>query len=298
MSSLRPNPYPLPDLLASLEQLQQRQNTASLQLATGSKINQPSDDPAGAAQVVQIHDTSSQVDAFEQSISSITGLLSTADSTLGSVVTTMQRALSLGVEGANGTLSDSDRAAIVNELTGIQSQLVSLANVSYQGNFVFSGTAETQPFVVDASAPSGVRYAGNSGTNQVAIGNGYNLQVNLPGAQVFQGAANDMFQSIHDLITALQDNSGIPAAVTEVGNASNYITVQRVFYGNGLNQTGNQQTYLDSTKVQLAQQENTVAGADIAAVATQFTADQTAATAALTSLSRISQESTLFDYLK
>ncbi len=298
MSSLRANPYPMPDLLASLEQLQQRQNTASLQLATGSRINQPSDDPVGAAEVVQIHDAGSQVDSFEKSISTINGLLSVADSTLSSVVTTMQRALSLGVEGANGTLSDSDRAAIVNELTGIRSQLISLANTSYHGTFVFSGTARAQPFVTDDAVPSGVRYAGNAGTNQVAIGNGYNLQINLPGSQVFNGSGNDVFQSIQDLITALQNNSGIAAAVTEVGNASNYISVQRVFYGNGLNQTGSQQTYLDAAKVQLAQQENTVSGADIASVATQFTADQTAATAALTSLGRISQTPSLFDYLK
>jgi len=298
MSSIRINPNPMPDLLASLEELQQRQNTASLELATGSRINQPSDDPAGAAELAQIHAANSQADSFERSIGSINGLLSAADSTLGSVVTAMQRALSLGVEGANGTLSDSDRAAIVNELSGIQAQLVSLANTSYQGNFVFSGTAQTQPFVLDPTAPSGVRYAGNAGTNQVAIGIGYNLQVNLPGSQVFNGAGSDVFQSIHDLITALQNNSGIPAAVTAVGNASNYVTVQRVFYGNGLNRTGSQQTYLNSTKVQLAQQENAVSAADIAAVATQFTADQTAASAAMASLGRISQAPTLFDYLK
>lgn len=87
MSSIRVNPYPLPDLLAALSATQQQQNTASLNLATGSRINKPSDDPAGAAQMVSNTAQTSQADTFLRSISSVTGLLHTADSTLSSVVT-------------------------------------------------------------------------------------------------------------------------------------------------------------------------------------------------------------------
>jgi flagellar hook-associated protein 3 FlgL len=175
MSATRVNPFAMPDLLAALENLQQQQDIATLELSTGSKINKPSDDPAGAAQLTQIADLSSQADSFQRSISSINGILSTADSTLNLVGTALQRAISLGVEGANGTLSDSDRTAIASELSGIQSQLVSLANTSYQGQFIFAGTADTQPYVVDVTAPSGVRYAGNNGTNKVAIGTTYRI---------------------------------------------------------------------------------------------------------------------------
>lgn len=110
MSSIRVNPFALPDLLAALGNTRQQADTASLELATGSRINQPSDDPGGAAQLISNHDQSSQADSFLRSISSVNGLLQTADSTLGSVVTVLQRAISLGVEGANGTLSASDRA--------------------------------------------------------------------------------------------------------------------------------------------------------------------------------------------
>jgi len=298
MSSIRVNPMPMPDLLAALEQLQQQQNTAALELSTGSTINQPSDDPEGAAELVQINNLSSQVDSFQQSVGSINGLLSTADSTLSSVTSALQQAISLGTEGANGTLNDSDRAAIAAELTGIQSELISLANVSYQGQFVFAGTVQTQPFVADPALSAGVNYKGNTDTNQVAIGTGYNLQVNQPGSQVFLGSGGNVFQSIQDLITALQTNSGIAAAVTEVNNASNWISEQRVFYGNAMSQTSSQSTYLNAEKTGLAQQEDNISAADVATVATQFTADQTAASAALDAIGRVSQMGSLFDYLK
>jgi flagellar hook-associated protein 3 FlgL len=297
MSATRVNPYPTPDLLAALDQLQRQQTNATLELATGSSINKPSDDPSGAAQLTKINDLNSQVDSFQRSISSISGQFSTADSTFSSVVTVLQRAISLGVEGANGTLSDADRAAVAAEVTGIQAQLLSLANTSYQGQYIFAGTATTQPFVVDSTQASGVRYAGNTGTNKVTIGNGYQLQVNLPGSQIFSAPGADTFLAINDLITSLQNNTGIGAAVTELGTAFTYVTGQRVFYGNALNQTQGEQTYLNTQKLSLSQQQNTVAGADIPAVASQLVNDQTARTATLSAIGRTPQTS-LFDFLK
>src|ERR1043166_6688331 len=98
MSSLRVNPNVVPDLLAQLQGTRQLEDTATLQLSTGSRINKPSDDPAGAAQMVANQDATSQADSFLRSIGSVNALLQTTDSTLSSVVTVLQRAISLGVE--------------------------------------------------------------------------------------------------------------------------------------------------------------------------------------------------------
>ena len=67
--------------------------------------NVASDDPAAAAMQVQTADQTVAGDQFLRSISSVTGELQTADSALSSCVTALQRAITLGVEGANGTLS-------------------------------------------------------------------------------------------------------------------------------------------------------------------------------------------------
>ena len=54
MSSIRVNPYPMPDLLAALcSSCSNSSQCDNLELATGSKINRPSDDPAGAAQLIK-----------------------------------------------------------------------------------------------------------------------------------------------------------------------------------------------------------------------------------------------------
>ena len=188
-----------------------------------------------------------------------------ADSTLSSVMTALQRAISLGVEGANGTLNASDRAAIATEVQGIQTQLLSLANLSYQGNYVFAGTAtQTAPYVVDPDFPFGRDLHGKLRTQQRYPGQSFHAcKPTFPAHNCSPVAGNDMFQSIQDLITGLQSGTGIAAAVTEVSNASNYIDAQRVFYGNAPNQLNSQQTYLNSDITQLAQQQNTLGGADL-----------------------------------
>jgi flagellar hook-associated protein 3 FlgL len=295
---MRVNPNLSADLLAGLTISKQQEETALLQLSSGRRVNVPADDPTAAAVLVQNHAQANRDDQYIRSVSSIQSELQTADSTLSSVVSTLTRAISLGVEGANGTLSDSDRAALINELQGIQSQLVSLANVSYQGRFVFGGTANTtQPYQVDSAQPSGVRYDGNDGINNVEVGDGFSLQVNLPGSQLFSSSTGDVFQSLHDLISALQSNSGTDAATTEVRDAFDHVTAQRVFYGNAINQLASQGTYLNSAKLQLSNQEDTIAGADPAATTTNLINAQNAQAATLAAAARITQMS-LFDYLK
>jgi flagellar hook-associated protein 3 FlgL len=295
---MRVNPYQTPDLLAALASTQQQQNTALQQLSTGRRVNKPSDDPAAAAQVVTNHDLSSQVDSFQQSLSSINDQLQAADSTLSSVVTALSRVITLGVQAGNSaTLSDADRTAIADELRGLQGQLLTLANTSFQGRYLFSGTNQTQPFVLDSAFPSGVRYDGNAGSNTVSIGSGYQLQVNLPGSQLFSSPGGDVFQSLNDLITAVTGNSGVPTAVNEVRQALDSVTTQRVFYGNGLDQIETQQNFLGSQKIQLSTQENTIAGADIASAASLVANTETALNATFAAIGRTSQ-TTLFDFLK
>ena len=210
----------------------------------------------------------------------------------------MEPSISLGVEGGNGTLSATDRASIVNELQGIQGQLVSLANSSYEGRYVFAGTNTNTPsFVLDNAAPSGVRYVGNTDVNQVSIGNGNTLAVNQPGSHMFSAPDNDVFLAINSVIQAVQSNTGVAAAVTSLGGANSYLSAQRVFYGNALNQAQSQSTYVNAAKLQIAQQQNTLGGADLAAAATDLSRSQIDTQATLATISKLTQNN-LFSYLK
>ena len=295
---MRVNPNPMPDLLAALNQSKLETQQAMIEISTGRSVNQPSDNPTAAALLVVNNDEATFNSGYLQSLDAVQGQLSTADSTLSSVVTALQQATSLGIEAANGTLSDAGRAAIATELQGIQSQLVSLGNTSYQGRFIFAGTnTNTAPYVVDGSVPSGVDYVGNSHVNEVSIGSGYKLAVNMPGSQLFSAAGNDVFLAINNLIQEVQSNGDIADAVSAVGAASSYLSAQRVFYGNAENQAQSQTTYLNAAKLQLSQQQNTLGAADLATAASDLTQSQIDTQATLATISKLSQNN-LFSYLR
>src|SRR4030088_1173831 len=137
---MRVNPNPIADILASIALDQQIQETALAQLASGRRVNLPSDDPAAAATLSLYHAQASPDDQFLQVISGVSARLQVADSTIGSVVSSLDRAISLGI-GGGATLSNANRSAIVTELQGLQQQILGLANTSFQGSYIFAGTA-------------------------------------------------------------------------------------------------------------------------------------------------------------
>ena len=154
---MRVNPDISSDVLAAIWQTQTQENTALQQVSSGKRVNVPSDDPLAAAQMIGNQDQSRRADQYLQNIDTLTNQLQTADGVLSSVVQSLTQAITLGVQGSTGTLSAANRQQVAQNLLGIQSQLVQLANTSIGGSFLFAGTATTAPpYVLDSSSPSGV----------------------------------------------------------------------------------------------------------------------------------------------
>ncbi|HTB93553.1 MAG TPA: flagellar hook-associated protein FlgL [Candidatus Sulfotelmatobacter sp.] len=296
--AIRLNPDLLPSLLASIQDSKQNEAVATQELASGRSVNQLSDNPVAAAALVQNHDQAGADGQFLQNLSTLQSKYQVADSTLGDVVSALTRALSLGTEGANGTLNSADRQAIAGEVQGLLNQTVSLANASYQGTFLFAGTkVSTQPFTLDPTT-NVVTYNGNSATTSVELSNGDSISANLPGNQLFQNASGSVTGALQDLYNALTTGTNIPASVTEVQNALNQVNQQRVFYGNNLNQISLSESFLNQDQLNLSQQENSLVGADLATVATNFAQAQVANQATLNATAKVLGLPTLLDFLK
>ena len=296
---MRVNPNFAPDLLTDLSNIEVQEQTDMQQLATGQSINMPSDNPASFAANIENLAEQKQTDQYLQNTSTLEGMFQTADSSLSTIVTALNQAVSLGVEGGNSDLSPSDLQALAEQVQGIQGQVVSLANASYEGTYLFAGTANTTPFTLDSTQPSGVRYNGNNGVNNVEIAGGRTIQSNLPGNQIFLGASGNIMGSLQQLITALQsgNTTNIANATTQVSGALGYLSQQRVFYGSAVEQLNANQSFLQQETVNLQTQQNSLVGADIATVATNLNQAQTAQSAALAAIAKVIPES-LLDYLK
>jgi flagellar hook-associated protein 3 FlgL len=296
--TIRLNPNLLPDLLIAVQQSEQNMTTATQQLASGRSVNQLSDNPAAVAALVGNHNLAGQDDQYLQNINSLQTRLQVGDSSLSNVVTTLTRAISIGTEGANGTVSAADRQAIAGEVQGLTSQLLSLANTTSQGTYLFAGTSvTTQPFTLN-TATNTVTYNGNANSTSVQLSNGNSIKTNIPGSQVFLNVAGSAFGALQNLYSSLISGTNIGQAVVQVQSALSQVSIQRVFYGNGLNQINLSEGFLNQDKINLSSQENALVGIDPAKAASNLVQAQIANQSTLSATGRILSLQNLLSFLK
>ena len=296
---MRVNPNMVPDILADLQQSQTAVNVALQEVATGKSVEVPSDNPAASADMVQNTIETANVDQYTQNVSTMLSMVQTADSSLGTVVNSLTQAISLGTEGANGTNNTANMQAIATQVQGILQSVVSQANTSYQGTYLFGGTeTSSAPYTANSSSPSGYAYNGNSDSNSVAVGDDMNVQVNLPGSQIFSNSSSDVIGSLSSLVSALQsgNSSQIQTATTAVSTALNYVAQQRVFYGNAESQLNLQETSLQQETVNLTSQQSSLIDVNEAQAATELSQAETTDNAAEAAAAKVLPD-TLLDFL-
>lgn len=287
------------DLLANIQTDRQDVNQDVVEASSGKSVNNLSDNPLAAGQLVISNAQIADVDQFSYSISTVQGSLNMADSALNSVVSSLTQAVSVGTEAAGGTLSTSELQALGQQVDQIQQQVIGLANTTYQGNYVFAGTAvNTQPYNAN-----GV-YAGNTSVNSVEVGEGQTASMGLAGSTIFgapaaAGQPDLTFQYLSQLSSDIKSNNqnAIATDITNVQSALNNVIAQRSSYGDTLQQLNSDSTNLSQEKITLQQYQTTLVGANEAQVATDLSQSQTTLEAAIEAAGQISQES-LINYLK
>ena len=295
---MRVDPNYISNLASSISQSNGVLASLTNELSSGLRVNSLGDDPAAVAASLKLSTTITNDDTFVQTATQEQGLLQVTDSALGEVVTQLTSAISLATEGATGTLDPAQQQAIVEQLKGLQTQILSLANTSYLGQYVFGGSkGSTQPFTLDASGTA--TYAGDSVQQTVVSPSGQSLATNLAGSTVFQASGQDVFAA---LSTVIADLSSTPAASTSaadsaaLGAALANVTQQRSVLGSSLARIQQTSTYVQTQVAGLTAQQSALVAADPASVATDLKTDETQHDALLSVIATLSKGS-LFDYL-
>lgn len=296
---MRVNPNIVPDIESALNQSQAVLNNALEVVALGKSVNLPSDDPTASAQLVQNQIATANVDQYTQNVSSASSQVEAASSALSNVVNLLNKAISDGTQGANGTTSASALQSLAQDAQDVLTSVVSQANSSYQGSYLFGGTATTTtPFTPNGGSPTGYQYNGNTDQNSIAVGDNQSIKVNLPGSQIFTNASANVLGSLNQLVTALQGGNAtqIATATSAVTSALNYVSQQQEFYGNADAQLNSQTTFLQQETVSLTSQQNTLSGVNLAQAATNLSQAQTDNSAALAAAAKV-LPNTLLNYL-
>ncbi|PLZ00668.1 flagellar hook-associated protein 3 [Burkholderia sp. WAC0059] len=160
------------------------------EISSGQALTTPASNPVAAAQAVQLSATYSTLSQYSTNQTDALTSLQLEDSTLGSVTTELQSFNSLLESANSGTLNDTDRAALAQQLEGVRNQLLSLANTTDgTGSYLFAGyDANTQPFTNSASGV-GVTYSGDEGERTMQISDTTQIAVTDPGSNVFMAVS-------------------------------------------------------------------------------------------------------------
>jgi len=299
---MRVDPFYVTNLVSALDQAQGREQQLTNELSSGVRFNALGDDPVSAGRNVLLLNQIQRDDSFTQSSSLVTGQLQVADSALGSVVSQLTQAISLATSANNGTMNASDVKAIGAQIAGILSEVESLANSNYQGQYIFAGgQVVTVPFTTsNATSPAATIYSGDSHVNYLETPNGQKIQLNVPGDQIFLGATS-VFGVLNSLVADYSSGAVNPAQAAQdtqaLTAALNAVSQQRVIIDNSMTQLAAASGAITTEKTQLLAAQTNLMQADLATVATQLSLSKTQETALEAVISQLGSGS-LFDKLQ
>jgi flagellar hook-associated protein 3 FlgL len=298
---MRVNPQYVTNLVGALDNTTANIEALTQQLASGVRLNSLADDPGAAGQNVRLNAQISQDVTFSQTADVTKGMLQLSDSALGSVVSQLTLALSLSIEGNNGTLNGSNLNSISQQLAGIRDEVLSLANTTYLGQYVFAGSkGATQPFTLDTTTIPGITtYNGDGDVRVLETPNGQKIQLNVPGSQLFTAPGSDVLNTLNQLVADFAGNAPLATAQADqakLADALHYVSQQRVQIDNSLNRLQSAANYAQTESTRLQASQTTLIQADMGMLATRLASDKAQQTALTQVMAQLGKGS-LFDYL-
>jgi flagellar hook-associated protein 3 FlgL len=293
--------------LNGVANIQQELTTTERQLSSGYQIQDASDSPAQTPALVQLGSQLATVQNYQTNLTRVQAEASGADQAIGSAISLIENAQTLGAEGADSTATAATRQTLAGQIQGIQQQVVGLANTNVAGRYIFGGSVDqSPPYQVDTASASGVdSLTTSNGSEQVVNPAGQLVYQPLTAQQIFApvdstgaAATGNTFVALQSLETALTNNdqAGIASALTSLRSASVYVNQQQAYYGTAEKGLTSEQNNAANQTTALQVQISGIRDTNVAQAASNLTEEQTAQTAAYSAEAEISTKS-LFSYL-
>ncbi len=278
-------------LAQRLEQYQMQQR----RVASGRRIERPSDDVAGIDRSLRARSALAARTQQARNADDARTWVNLADSKLQGAVSSLQRAREL-VISAGHPAEQGSRDAIADELNAIRDELLSLANSKSQGRSLFAGTLPTDA----VQNIGGVwTYTGNPDAVFRKLADQHRVQVNVTGDDVFGfNRGSDVFSVLDDAAAAVRadDAAGIDAGISALDGSLQDVLTGLTRLGTAGNQieaaTVDQQRDIGALEMMVSEIEDI----DLAESIMDMQLQEVAYQAALSASSRALQPS-LVDFL-
>ncbi len=158
-------------------------------LATGLRVNRPSDDPIDARRAINTRVLLSKNEQFLANIDNIEPQVTETSTVLLNMVDILQRGLELTTQAANETNAQPQLDAIALEIDALLEGAFAAANQRTNGRSIFAGTrtlGDAYSAAIVGGEISAVTYNGNDEIINVDISDGIQVGSNVPGSTAFQ----------------------------------------------------------------------------------------------------------------
>ncbi|HVC71225.1 MAG TPA: flagellin [Acidimicrobiales bacterium] len=284
-------------LISGLNSDQAAQATLEQQLSTGDMINKPSDNPAGAADLMQLNASMVRSQQYAANASDGSGWLSLGNSTMNQILSALQQARQavLSVSGANLSNQPGALQGLAQQVSSVRQELISLSNTNYGGQAIFAGTGN----VTNAYDQNG-NYVGGGSAPTRTVAPGVQVAVGVTGDQVFGSGTTGLLGSTGVLAQIVQDlqtgttaslNSAATTDLQALDNATTTVTSQAAQMGANYQRMQTFAQQATNTEQALQAQMTGLDSTNVAQVSTQLTEAQQSYQSALWATSQLSQES-------
>lgn len=276
---------------------------AQAQVSTGKRLQQASDDPTAATQILDSGSALRALDQYRTNVQRASSRVDLEDSVLQQIGDLVTRAKEVGLQ-AGGSLATSQTRAIAGaEVKELFSQIVTLGNTRFGDEYLFGGDqSQTAPFVSSGSgATLDYTTTSPSGSRSVAIGDGQSLQVAHDGTQLL--ISTGVLDAVKQLARALDPASttygqtGIADSLTNLDAAFNSLQTMIGDVGARSKQLEMAQQNIDAYSTNLTTFKSDLEDIDIEQAITELTSRQMAYQAAMLSTTKV-MSLTLTDYLR
>lgn len=292
-------------IVNQLNLLEGKQYQLQNQATTGQSIQAPSDNPGGMVSALNLQTTYSNAGQYAQNIATLQSRATTSYNALQQLQTIVQRAGEIATS-ADGTSSPQSLQANATELSQLIQQAVQVLNTKSGSQYIFGGTASSQPPFTLTTDSNGnvtaVTYNGNSDVTQNQIADNGTIAVDVPGENNSGSGptglvsdsrtGSDLFNHLISLQNDLASGNTNAISTTDLpalNKDQDNLTYQ--IANNGAIQARLTLAASAASNTQNSAQQSltNVAGADLTQTLTQLTQTQNSYQAALQTMSSIMQ---------
>ena len=174
------------DYINNLNTAKSKVENLQNEIATGNKIQQPSDSPGGTSNIIQWNTQLQQMNTYSSNIDNGSSFVQDTTNTMQNIQSEVTNVLN-DLTSANNIGNSTNLNNFADQINQSLQSIINLANTQSDGKYIFGGTDfSAAPYAMNSSNTAVTVQVGDvSGAQKITTSNNIQQQINMTGTEVF-----------------------------------------------------------------------------------------------------------------